>query len=266
MILYKMADNIVVKSRNNVNFVLHMETGETFDINETMHCILNSFKVETTFYKALTNVASQYDAKLSDIFSDFDESVNYLLHIGMIVQTSLPTNIKLKNTTDFSPEELFSELSKLKDDLMGNSSFTLDELENFNQFSAKYCTIVNDSLKQEVINGLVPSSVFWIEHERKIKGRINVRHKLTKQLELEGGHVGIMIFREADRNKGLCSVALPLAIEKAREIGIKEILITVLESNYSSRRVISQAGGKLLPILNEFKTLPSDKKILHYKI
>ena len=55
-------------------------------------------------------------------------------------------------------------------------------------------------------------------------GKISIRHRLTDALLRYGGHIGYGI-RYSQWNKGYGTLLLKLALEKAGEMGIHEVLI-----------------------------------------
>ena len=93
--------------------------------------------------------------------------------------------------------------------------------------------------------GFVPASTFWLmEQDGSIVGWVNVRHRLTERLMHRGGHVGYYI-RPSERCKGYGTLICKLALEKAREIGLKRVLITCSSDNTASNRIIEKNGGIL---------------------
>jgi len=89
---------------------------------------------------------------------------------------------------------------------------------------------------------LVPSSEFWLVKGRRILGRISVRHRLNANLEIEGGHIGYDV-RPSERRKGYGSLMLKLALEEARKMGLKRVLITCDTDNIASAKIIEKNGG-----------------------
>ena len=62
------------------------------------------------------------------------------------------------------------------------------------------------------------------------------RPKLNEQLKNYGGHLGLVI-RPGDRGKGYAGQLMPTLIRKARELGIRELLITCEAANIASVRL-----------------------------
>lgn len=74
-------------------------------------------------------------------------------------------------------------------------------------------------------SGIVPSFTFWIMRYDRLIGIVNIRPKLNDQRENYGGHLGIAI-RPSERGRGYGKALCPLLAEKAREFGIRELLLT----------------------------------------
>ncbi len=90
--------------------------------------------------------------------------------------------------------------------------------------------------------GYVPQTVYWIVDGNKFIGRVAIRHMLNDHLTILGGHIGYAI-RPTERNKGYGSLALKLALPKARELGIEKALVTCAKGNLASKKIIEKNGG-----------------------
>lgn len=108
-----------------------------------------------------------------------------------------------------------------------------------------YVRMLNDeSLGKGIPENWVPASTYFlVDDKRKIYGAVNIRHRLTDNLRLKGGHVGYGI-RPSVRNQGYGTIILKLALEKIRGIDIKEVLVTYDKENAGSARVIQKNGGE----------------------
>jgi len=109
-----------------------------------------------------------------------------------------------------------------------------------------YIKSLNDeSLGKGIPENWVPASTYFLlDDEEQICGAVNIRHRLTENLRIEGGHVGYSI-RPNARNQGYGTKILELALGKMRELGIKQVLVTCDKENASSARVIKKNSGKL---------------------
>jgi predicted acetyltransferase len=115
----------------------------------------------------------------------------------------------------------------------------------------------------ELPYGFVPSSMYWlIKEDNKIIGNSSLRHYLTPALEDLGGHIGYRIHPQ-ERRKGYGTILLKMMLEKAREIGLKKVLITCDTDNVASAGVILNNGGVLA---SQGKSNRTDKPVSRYWI
>lgn len=71
----------------------------------------------------------------------------------------------------------------------------------------------------------VPDCTYWLVNESdSVLGVVNIRHRLTEFLLNCGGHIGYGI-RPTERRKGYATKLLELSLDKARELGIDEVLV-----------------------------------------
>jgi predicted acetyltransferase len=97
---------------------------------------------------------------------------------------------------------------------------------------------------EELGEGWVPCSTWFWEEDGALQGVINVRHKLSANLERIGGHVGYCV-APAFRRRGVATRMLSAVLVKCREIGIERALLTCDSDNTASRKVIEAHGGVL---------------------
>jgi predicted acetyltransferase len=94
-------------------------------------------------------------------------------------------------------------------------------------------------------DGWVPAHTFWVVRNAKtIVGVVQLRHALTPFLEAEGGHIGYSV-RPSERGKRYATRMLEMALDEARRLGLKRVLITCDRRNVASARVIQKNGGRL---------------------
>jgi len=92
--------------------------------------------------------------------------------------------------------------------------------------------------------GRVPYTTFWLASGRRLIGRSTIRHRLTPELEHEGGHIGYDI-RPSERRKGYGTLILRLTLGEARRLGLGRALLTCDTDNVGSAKVIEKNGGRL---------------------
>jgi predicted acetyltransferase len=90
----------------------------------------------------------------------------------------------------------------------------------------------------------VPFSVHWLVEGDEFIGEAQIRHRLNEYLIREGGHVGYGI-RPSRRRQGYGRLILALALEECRRLDIRRVLVTCLEDNVASARIIEANGGAL---------------------
>ncbi len=89
----------------------------------------------------------------------------------------------------------------------------------------------------------VPQSTYWLVNAgNQVVGIVRVRHRLNERLLQYGGHIGYYV-RPSERGKGYGKLALQLALEQTRRLGISRALLTVNPANTYSKRVVLSNGG-----------------------
>ena len=92
--------------------------------------------------------------------------------------------------------------------------------------------------------GFVPHSTWWLVRDGKeVVGVSNLRHQLTPKLRIEGGNIGYGV-RPAARRRGYATALLRGTLERAREVGLKEALLTCAKDNAGSVATILRCGGR----------------------
>lgn len=109
--------------------------------------------------------------------------------------------------------------------------------ETFAAFAADLQTVSASALR-------VPCTTWWWCEGDTYLGRIAIRHELTERLRRKGGHIGFDV-RPTARRRGHGTAMLKAALPKARELGLRHVLITCDEDNLGSRGVIEANGGIL---------------------
>lgn len=103
---------------------------------------------------------------------------------------------------------------------------------------------------EQLPDGYVPQTIFWLYDEDTVVGIGKIRHRLNEKSRYIGGNIGNAI-DPIYRGRGYATILLKYLVEKARNMGINEILLTVEKYNPSSKRVIEKAGGQLFKESND---------------
>jgi predicted acetyltransferase len=91
---------------------------------------------------------------------------------------------------------------------------------------------------------LVCETFYWLVEGDEWLGVTSVRHELTEQLSRVGGHIGYVI-NPAYRREGFGKLILELVLPKARELGLRRVLVTCDSTNIGSQKIIEANGGIL---------------------
>lgn len=156
-------------------------------------------------------------------------------------------NSYLKAVAEFQQEGRYQEHSKT------------DLKKDFDSFVQ---LLLNQEKGRDLPEGYVAASTYWLIEHGEYIGRVSIRHELTDYLKKVGGHIGYDI-RPSKRRQGYGKKILELGLEKARELGMKDILITCDIDNIASKKIIEANGGKFDRKLVVEKNKPEK---LHYKI
>lgn len=90
----------------------------------------------------------------------------------------------------------------------------------------------------------VPYSLLWLCEGDAFIGEVSIRHRLDAWLLEEGGHIGYGI-RPSRQSRGYGKRILALALAECRRLRIGPVLVTCLDSNTASARIIETNGGRL---------------------
>lgn len=103
----------------------------------------------------------------------------------------------------------------------------------------------NCIIKENDPSGFVPNSLYVSirNSDNKVVGLIDLRHHINHPILKEiGGHIGYNI-RPSERRKGYGTEQLSLCLLKAKELGLDKVLVTCLNNNEGSKRIILANGG-----------------------
>jgi predicted acetyltransferase len=115
-------------------------------------------------------------------------------------------------------------------------------------FAGYLAAITNQAGSIRLPNGQivpkVPFSLHWLSEGDTFIGEASLRHELNDHLRREGGHIGYGI-RPSCQGRGYGRRILALALSECRRLGLGRVLVTCLESNPASARIIEANGGVL---------------------
>lgn len=103
-----------------------------------------------------------------------------------------------------------------------------------------------DNLSESTVHdGLVPATTFLaVDENDHLVGMIDIRHRLNDHLMNYGGHIGYSVMK-SQRQKGVATKMLALALEECRKLKIYKVLITCDKHNIASAKTIKNNGGVL---------------------
>ncbi len=94
----------------------------------------------------------------------------------------------------------------------------------------------------------VPQSMVWLVENGVFVGDAGIRHKLTPELEISGGHIGYGV-RPSFQDKGYATDLLRHCLIWVREhLNLDRVMLTCRTDNEASARVIEKNAGVLIDI------------------
>ncbi len=118
-------------------------------------------------------------------------------------------------------------------------------LEDAATFEAWFEAWKDNLSERTVRSGFVPATTYLaVDEEDNLIGMIDVRHRLNEYLMKFGGHIGYSVLK-SQRQKGIATKMLSLALEECANLGIEKILITCDKKNIASAKVIRYNNGVL---------------------
>ena len=90
--------------------------------------------------------------------------------------------------------------------------------------------------------GFVPHSTWWLVSDGDVVAVSNLRHHATAALLREGGHIGYGV-RPSSRGRGFGREVLRYTLQRARAIGLHNVLLTCRSDNVASIRTILANAG-----------------------
>ena len=119
----------------------------------------------------------------------------------------------------------------------------LDRIKDFDKWLEK---VQNDISINTIDKDRIPATLYLTvrKSDKKIVGNLQIRHFLNEKLLNYGGHIGDSV-RPSERRKGYATEQIRLALEKCREFGIDNVLMTCDKTNIGSAKSIQNNGGIL---------------------
>lgn len=118
-------------------------------------------------------------------------------------------------------------------------------------------------LEQGKIAKATPQSIWWLIDTvgSMYLGEIHIRHVAHGRYPEIVSHIYYEI-RPSARRRGYGTKILELGLEKARELGLEEVIVTCAVGNDGSRKIIERNRGMLI----ERVTVPGEPDVLKYRI
>ncbi|HUS47858.1 MAG TPA: GNAT family N-acetyltransferase [Phycisphaerae bacterium] len=117
--------------------------------------------------------------------------------------------------------------------------------EALQDFPAYLRKLQDQAAGTNVPEGYVPGNHYWLVREGEtIVAVSSLRHRLTDSLKIEGGHIGYGV-RPSQRLRGYGKLICAMTLDKARQLGLKRVLITCDTDNTASAKIIRASGGVL---------------------
>lgn len=147
-------------------------------------------------------------------------------------------NLKKLSTND--GQEIYAMLQEIP----YNENGFLNDMNGatLEEFQAWLIKRDNESKGIGIGEGRVPQEIYWLFANGVPVGYGKVRHSLTEKLLDDGGHIGYSIL-PSERGKDYGKLQLKLLLERAKEIGIDKVLLTIHSSNINSLKVAIKNGG-----------------------
>lgn len=146
-------------------------------------------------------------------------------------------DIKYKDSFIAGAKEFFGEDSLRAKDYQ---KLNFDELQT--DFTSYVKKLLSQSKGENLPEGYVPQTTYWLIEGEEFIGRVSIRHTLTDHLLKLGGHIGYDI-RPSKRRQGYGKKILELALPRAKELGIEKVLVTCDAGNIGSKKIIEENGG-----------------------
>lgn len=100
------------------------------------------------------------------------------------------------------------------------------------------------SIGKSLPEGFSPQTTYWLKDNNIVVGMGKIRHQLNDYSRKYCGNIGYAI-DPLQRGKGYANILLKLLLQKAKELKVNEIILTIEKGNIASQKVIEKNGGVL---------------------
>ena len=120
-----------------------------------------------------------------------------------------------------------------------NGSELLDQMDSYDEWLKS----VTDNISPDTVNPawVVTDTYFAFDEDDNIVGIIDLRHELNDFLK-DFGNCGYSV-RPSQRRKGYATEMLKLILERAHQLGMDKLQLSVERSNEASVKTITKNGG-----------------------
>ena len=143
-------------------------------------------------------------------------------------------------------KEYESEAVAFRDEFFDNGETTINGSELLDQMESydEWLKSVTDNISPDTVNPswVVTDTYFAFDENDSIVGIIDLRHELNDFLK-DFGNCGYSV-RPSERRKGYATQMLKLILERARQIGMDRLQLSVEPTNEASVKTITTNGGK----------------------
>lgn len=146
--------------------------------------------------------------------------------------------VKLSNEYKWHLEEMMEEWSHAGEKIVPYA-IRKNDFHDFDYY------LENLEITEETDGKVPDTTLFCLDDDRNIfVGAVNIRHYLTKEMLVNGGHIGDGI-RPSERRKGYATAMIGLALQEAKKLGINRVLMCCDKENIGSAKSIIKNGGIL---------------------